>query len=44
MIVASDLIVNIVLGLGLFVLLAIILSSFFTVQTAETAIITRFGR
>ena len=44
MLVASDLVVNIVLGLGLFVLLAIILSSFFTVQTAETAIITRFGR
>ncbi|MBB4197731.1 regulator of protease activity HflC (stomatin/prohibitin superfamily) [Rhodoblastus sphagnicola] len=35
---------NAVLGLGLFLLLAIVLSSFFTVQTAEMAIITRFGR
>jgi len=39
-----DFAANAVLGVGLFVLLAIVLSSFFTVHTAEMAIITRFGR
>jgi len=37
-------IVNSVLGLGVFLVLVIVIGSFFTVQTAEMAVITRFGR
>ncbi|MCW2285507.1 regulator of protease activity HflC (stomatin/prohibitin superfamily) [Rhodoblastus acidophilus] len=36
--------VNGVLAAGLAVILALVVSSFFTVQTAEMAVITRFGR
>ena len=39
-----DFAVNATLGVGLFLALVIVLSSFFTVQTAEMAVITRFGR
>jgi regulator of protease activity HflC (stomatin/prohibitin superfamily) len=41
---STALLLDVPLGLGLVLVLAIVLGSFFTVQTAEMAVITRFGR
>ncbi len=39
-----EIILSTLVAVGLFIFFGIVLGSFFTVQTAETAIITRFGR